>query len=131
MKGAQVYLHYLNDGDIQAGARNGDGGNGVSAHKAWSSKVLACLDVYLAEWAPRTIESVHQVLEEAFARIGTPVQAQFYCEDTSLGRLEYLYRSPFAKDAEEAKAVLENVLRLMGSHPFGESRMQVATVGSI
>lgn len=122
----QVYLHYLTNGDIQAGARETHGDNTPLALNHWPSKVLACIDVYLSKSAPKQVESIHRVVDEAFARIGAPLEARFYCEDTSLGRFEFLYRSPYPKDAGEAKAVLEKVLNLVGNHPFGAKSLEPA-----
>lgn len=103
MRNVQLYLHYLTNGDIQAGARIGTGVDGAPVLNAWSSKVLACIDVYLSASAPVEIESIHRIIDDGFAMIGKPMDGRFYCEETSLGRFEYLYRSPYPKGADEAK----------------------------
>jgi hypothetical protein len=114
----QVFLHYMKGGCFHAGVRFDDEVKYVRSLEPLDTKLLAFIDVYLNDSAPRSISSLHQVIEEAFIKIGIPEEAQFYAQQTSLGTLEFLFRPPFAKNAAEAKSVVDKVLGLICEHPF-------------
>ena len=104
----KAYINYIQDGRIHAGVYMDDFVIYVrEAEPGTSNPLKGYLDLRLDEDAPRTWETIHSVLRDAYARIGTLRHNSSHHIDSASGSMELLYRDGLPATAEQALAELQ------------------------
>lgn len=115
---AYAYAHFLEKGEFRAGLNLGNGIKRFRLKKRPASLIIhAYIRIHIRDTVPRTPDSFCQVIDEAFATIGTPDNRTHYERTTASGRFEFATRQSYLGNASEAKGAIAKVFDLIPDRP--------------